>query len=168
MGAYRLFPSPPAPPGMVLTRTVSEVTKSRTKISVLALTSLATRFVASEKNATYRPSGVRDGTALARFPWTPAEDRLTKRDWFSTRSHTKTSASLFESPATTSAANELKAIKRPSAEIDGKLLGPAAPERLKLILTSVMVSSARSRTKTSLLPFVSGANHSVDADSKAT
>src|SRR5439155_797933 len=81
---------------------------------------------------------------------------------------TKTSTAPFVSPPTRFEANEPKATKRPSAEIDGPPLMSFPSMPAELTLTRVVVPVSRSRTKTSETPFVSPPTRFEASETKAT
>lgn len=69
-------PLTPAPVAR-LTRVVVPVERSRRKTSEMVSRSSGSRFVAVERNATYRPSAETDGSADSRFAFVPPAPRLT-------------------------------------------------------------------------------------------
>src|SRR2546422_10585394 len=74
----------------------------------------------------------------------------------------------FVSPATRLFANEGNATKRPSAEIDAAKLSPLACAPWESTLTRLVLPVLRSRTKTSLTPFVSPFTSLAADDPEAT
>jgi hypothetical protein len=84
------------------------------------------------------------------------------------RSRTKTSRSPFVSPPTRFEAPEMKATKRPSAEIEAPKPPKSACTPAVLTLTRLVVPVWRSRMKTSDSPFVSPPTRFEATDSKAT
>src|SRR2546428_83045 len=151
----KLSPLPCAPWESTLTRLVLPVLRSRTKTSLTVFVSPPTRLVATELNATKRPLAEIDGTKLAPFSCAPWESTLTRLVLPALRSRTNTSLAPFVSPPTRLVAIELKATKRPSAEIEGTTLSPFSCAPWESTLTRLVLPALRSRTNTSLAPFVS-------------
>src|SRR2546428_31025 len=151
----KLSPLPCAPWESTLTRLVLPVLRSRTKTSLTVFVSPPTRLFATELNATKRPLAEIDGTKLAPFPCAPCEPTLTRVVLPALRSRTNTSLTPFVSPPTSLAALDKKATKRPSAEIEGPSLSPLPCAPWESTLTRVVFPVLRSRTNTSLTPFVS-------------
>jgi hypothetical protein len=139
MQASSLPDSPCTPLVSTLTRSVVPVNRSRTKTSVCAFVSPATKFVASLSKATYRPSVESDGKKLAPSPSMFPELTLTRSVVPVTRSRTKTSKVPFVSFATRFEASLSKAMNRPSREITGRKLLPFACAPSELTLTRVVV-----------------------------
>src|SRR2546430_14848954 len=92
---------------------------------------------------------------LSPSPCAPWESPLPRLVLQVLRSRTKTSLTVFVSPPTRLFATELNATKRPLAEIDGTKLAPFPCAPWELTLTRLVLPALRSRTKTSLTPFVS-------------
>ena len=90
-------------------RTVVPATRSRTKTSGTWLASPDARFVASETNATVRPSSLMLAPVLEPFAWAPLAPRLTRSVVWATLSRTKTSLTPFVSPTTRFDADDVKA-----------------------------------------------------------
>src|SRR3954447_18153022 len=108
--------------------------------------------------ATKRPSAEITGGSIRKlepFAWAPEELALTRVVLPVFRLRRKTSSKVFVSPGTMFEAEEVKATKRPSAEIEGKLPTlsfPCAPA--ELMLTRFVLWVSWSRTKMSEKPFV--------------
>src|SRR3990172_93143 len=97
----RLYPFTSPPLNLTLTLAVVPAVMSRTKTSLSALPSLATRLVASDSNATREPSAERELPVL--IPpraWASAESMLTRLVLPVEVSCTNTSVSPFVSPVT--------------------------------------------------------------------
>src|SRR5262245_7282180 len=112
----------PPPPALELlnrsrvTSVVVPAIKSRTKRSLVLLTSFEERLLARLSNRTKRPSGVITGQDDAPFPdEIPSAATLTNVVAPPIKSRTKTSEALFVSLATRSPARLSKATKRPFA-----------------------------------------------------
>jgi hypothetical protein len=117
-------PSAFSPAGVVLTRVVMPVVRSRRKTSVKPFTSPTTSVDAADSHATRRPSAEIIGRKASAFDSSPVDDTLTRSVIPVRRSWTKTTSCLpFVSPGTRSAPKEAKATHRPSAE----RLGAEAP-----------------------------------------
>lgn len=106
-------------------RSVTPATRSRTKTFVVALRRRARGFVASDLNATYRPSSLiavlvaMPSTLLSPSPSTPLRPRLT-RSTVPVRGHgRKTSPTLFASPVTRLDADDAKQTTRRRASCRG-------------------------------------------------
>src|SRR5438876_469355 len=183
--ALKLGLSPWTPPGPTLTRSVEAVSRSRTKTSQLALVSSGTRFVASDPNATNRPSALIAGKTLAPSASIPALSTLTRSVDPVARSRTNTSEALLLSSGTRLVAFDVNATYRPSALIAGDELSPTtvgvigigkpgsgadgcACSPALLTLTRSVLPDVRSRTKTSYTRFVSPGTRLVAPDTKAT
>ncbi len=130
--------------------------RSRTNTSSVVSPSSEWRFDASELNATKRPSAEIAAEEESSFPLAPAASvaRLTSVVVFVSRSRTNTSKVASVSSGCRFEAPELKATKRPSAEIAGTSdspfpFAPATPATSLARLTSVVVLVSRSRTSTS-------------------
>src|SRR3989344_139454 len=125
-----------SPPGPTLTRTVVFAPRSRMKTSCTALVSPATSVLASEKNATSRPSP--DGAAhpLQPLPCVPSVATLTRVVAPVCRSRTKMSRWPLVSPATRVLASDWNATYRPSALRAGRRLAPLPPVPVRVKLTS--------------------------------
>src|SRR5947208_3247239 len=153
----KLVSLPCVPCEATLTRLVLPALRSRTNPSPAPFLSPATSLLAHDRNATNRPSAEIDAAKLSPLACAPWESTLTRWVLPVLRSRTKTSPTPFVSPFTSWAADDPKATKRPSAEIATPMLSrlPCAP--LELTLTRVVLPVLRSRTKTSVTPFVSPA-----------
>lgn len=110
-----------------------------------------TRFVALEANATYRPSTLMAGCALAPLPWAPVLDTLIRVVAPVNRSFTKMSLAPLVSPETRLLALDWKATRRPSSEIEGSTEVPFGRPTPLGLLTSSVRSLALSRTYTWLV-----------------
>src|SRR5207249_4297465 len=86
--------------------------------------SSGTRFVASDQNATNRPSPPIAGPPLAPFASAPALSTLMRSVVPVTRSRTKTSEASLPSSGTRLVALDVNATYRPSALMDGNPLLP--------------------------------------------
>ena len=124
MASIPLLLFPWVPSLATLTRSVVSVTRSRTKTSNSSLVSPATRLLASELNATKRPSALMAGKRLCSSPSLPSLATLTRSVVPLSRSWTKTSSSKLMSPATRLLAMDVNATKRPSALMAAPLLSP--------------------------------------------
>ncbi len=82
--------------------------RARTNTSPAALVSRATRLLASEEYATYRPSELIAGWRLLKPPWVPPLATLARVVVPLTRSRTNTSGTALVSPATRLLADEMK------------------------------------------------------------
>src|SRR5256885_1385746 len=153
----KLVPLPCAPWEATLTRLVLPALRSRTNPSPAAFPSPAARLAAPEWKATKGPSAEIGGAKLAPLACAPWELTLTRVVLPVLRSRTKTSPTPFVSPATRLLAVESKVTKRPSAEIARTMLSRLVCAPWELTLTLVVLPVLRSRTKTSITPFVSPA-----------
>src|SRR5439155_16786291 len=105
---------------------------------------------------------------LAPLPCAPWASPLTRLVLPVLRSRTKTSLTVFVSPPTRLFATELNATKRPLAEIDGTKLAPFPCAPWESTLTRLVLPAFRSRTNTSLAPFVSPPTRLLALDRNAT
>ena len=128
----------------------------------------ATRFVASDEYATYRPSLLIEGPKLRPFPCSPVLVTLTLVVVPDCRSRTYTCPTPFVPPATRVVASDENATYRPSALMEASQLRlfPCSP--VLDTLTLVVVPVCRSRTNTSSTPFLSPATRFVASDENAT
>src|SRR5581483_6195810 len=130
------------------TFSVTPAVRSRQKTSVLPLVSLATRFVASEENATFVPLLSTLGSSLASSPGPalPVATLTSVVDGLDPSVRTKTSVWPLPSPATRLVADEVKATTTVAALslIDGDRLSPLAWVPSPPTLTRVTVLSERS------------------------
>src|SRR5205085_986013 len=129
-----------------LTRLVLPALRSRTKTSLTAFVSPATRLLATESKATKRPSAEIAGRKVAPLPCAPCESTLTRLVLPVLRSRTKTSLTAFVSPATRLLADERKATKRPSGEIAGSLLPPLPCAPCESTLTRFVLGFCAAQT----------------------
>ena len=106
-----------------LMRSVVPFCTSRTNTSGSPFVSPATRFVAADVKATYRPSSLIDGSVLAPSGGAPAP-RLTSCVVPLAWSRTKMSLTPSVSPATRLSAVDSNATYRPSSDSDGCCEGP--------------------------------------------
>src|SRR4051812_49104893 len=104
------------------------------------------RLVARDSNTTYRPSPEIDGLPLGPLASAPVELTLTRVVTPVRRSRTKTSGTPLLSPRTRFGAVDAKATNRPSAEIDGRPLVPAAGVPSTVTLTSDVSAVAANAT----------------------
>src|SRR5258705_12456452 len=163
------FPWTPAE--LTLIWVVAPVCMSWTKTSEVPFTSPVTRLPASLANTTMRPSDEIAGEGAvpeSPFPWAPAELTLAIVVVPVTRSRTKTSYRPFVSPATRFVALLENTTYRPLAEIDSQVLVPFERTPAELTLAIAVVPVWTSRTKTSVLPFVSPETRCVARLRKAT
>src|SRR5438445_6238564 len=105
---------------------------------------------------------------LSPLPCAPWESTLTRLVLPVLRSRAKTSLTVFVSPPTRLFATELNATKRPSAEIAGTQLAPFPCAPWEATLTRLVLPALRSRTNTSLAPFVSPPTRLLALDRNAT
>lgn len=115
---------PRAPSDAVLTRRMTPVSRSFTKISGRSFSSFGTRFVASDLNTTKRPSGVTEGSKLAPSAIAPRLEVLTIRVCPVVRSLIKISAKSLVSPATRFDASDSNTTYRPLELSRGEKLCP--------------------------------------------
>src|SRR5215475_9561537 len=150
-----LFPLAPAAPVARLTRMVVFVCRSRTYMSPLrSLPSLGSKFDAEDANATNRASAEIAGwfdSALALAPAAPLA-RLTSVVVFVCRSRTNTSSVASPSAGSRLDADESKARKRPSEEMEGSKESafPSAPATPVARLTRSRSSFAGQATAASV------------------
>src|SRR5438552_3772355 len=153
----KLVPLPCAPCEATLTRLVLPAFRSRTNTSLAPFVSPPTRLLALDRNATKRPSAEIGAAKLSPLACAPWELTLTRVVLPVLRSRTKTSPTVFVSPPTRVVAVESKVTKRPSAEVARTMLSRLVCAPWELTLTLVVLPVLRSRTNTSLAPFVSPA-----------
>src|SRR5207244_12877762 len=115
-----------APSRPALTSEVVPVCRSRTNTSPAPFVSPGTRFDASDRNTTKRPSADRSGLDDGPFASPPSAATLI-RVTFPSRSGRKMSGAPLWSPGTRFAAEETNATRAPSADSTGELDGPLAP-----------------------------------------
>src|SRR6478609_10520582 len=95
-------------------------------MSCCPLVSPASRLVASDANATHRPSSEMDGKELGPSPCAPLSATLMRATCFVRLSRTNTSVVPLVSPGTRLLASEWNATHRPSDDTDGELLHESA------------------------------------------
>ena len=156
------------PSDATLTRSVAPVERSYTNTSDIPFVSPATKFEASELNATNRPSSLKTGCPLWLSASVPSDATLTRSVAPVERSYTNTSDIPFVSPATKFEASELNATNRPSSLKTGCPLWLSASVPSDATLTRSVAPVERSYTNTSDIPFVSPATKFEAHESKAT
>ena len=81
MVGFRDGPLPSLPRGVTLTRVVVPAVQSRTNTCLTPLVALGARSVATEWNATKRPSPLMAAVSESSFPWLPSGAKLTQMVW---------------------------------------------------------------------------------------
>src|SRR5262245_4374768 len=111
-------------------------------MSIPAVVSPGTRFVAVLEKATNRPSAERQGEKESPFAWMPEESTLTRVVAPVIRSWTKTSLLAFVSPGTRFVARLSNATMRPSRDIETLWLPPLDCVPSEATLTRVVAAGA--------------------------
>ena len=149
--------SPPA--DVTDARNVVPACRSRTKTSCRSLKSSRTRLFMEERKATTLPSSESTASLTPQqavlSPWVPAVEIDTRSVVPLMRSRTKRSASPFVSPETRVVAFDTKATNLPSPEMTASLLLDVGWPSSESSDARMVMPRRRSRTKTSVVPFVS-------------
>ena len=132
------------------------------------MVSFATKLLAADSKAIYRPSPLIEPKLLEPLAWVPPVATLIRSVVLAVRSRTKISLCPLVSFATKLVALLLKVIYRPSSLIESKLAWLLAWVPLVATLIRSVVLAVRSRTKISREPLVSFATRLLAIDSKAT
>jgi hypothetical protein len=172
MEAERLVLLAWVPSEATLARVTAPVCRSWTKTSNAPFVSPRTRLLATDSNATKRPSALIAGDSLPPSAWVPSEATLTRvvvplcRSW--TKMSEQAKGQGLVSPGTRLEAVDQKAMKRPSPLIAGVRLWLLASVPSEATLTRVVVPLCRSWTKMSSIPLVSPRTRLEAKDSNAT
>jgi len=131
-------PSACAPLLSTLTRVVTPLWRSCTKMSATPFVSSAVRSGEVEAKATYRPSALMAALVLSPLAWAPALVTLTRVVVPPWRSRTNTSNLPFVSPSTRFVAEDSNATKPPFSLTEGCWLWESPIEPASLTLTRLV------------------------------